>query len=438
MRIAYLTNCYPRTSHTFIRREIEAVEALGVDVRRYSLRPPDEELVNPADRLELARTRLVLAEGVPRHALALVAASLFHPIRFWRAAALAVKLGQGSDRGVLRHLVYLAEAAILRRWLRQEGVEHLHAHFGTNSATVALLCQALGGPTYSFTVHGSELEHAEDLKLAEKIHHSAFTVAVSAFGRAQLGRWAREEDGDRIRVVRCGLDEDFLSSPPTPVPDSARLACVARLIELKGHAVLLAAARRLARWGLRFEIVLVGDGPLRGRIEELVREYGLRDRVKLAGWLATPEVVEVIRHSRAVVLPSLSEGLPVVLMEALALGRPVVASAIAGVPELVEPGVTGWLVPAGSEEALALALRSVLEAPRTRLDSMGQSGAAAVRRLHDGRREARRLVALFSEAVGRLALQEPGAGPETTSLSGSETIDGAGADPPGTPQGISA
>lgn len=397
-RLAYLVTAYPRTSHSFIRREIHALEGLGVEVSRYSLRPLDEELVNDEDRSEHARTRVVLDVGLLRLGVALASAALRRPRAFARALVLALRVGRGSDRGLLRHLAYLAEAAVLERWLRADGAEHLHAHFGTNSAAVAMLCRALGGPPYSFTAHGSEIDAAEVLRLDEKIRHAAFAIAISGYGRAQLRRWARDEDAPRIHVVHTGLGAELLRAPHTPVPARRRLVCVARLVRLKGHPVLLEAAARLAGEGLRFELVLAGDGPYRRRLAALVEELGLRDHVRLAGWMSQDQVRDTIAGSRALVLASLTEGLPVVVMEALALGRPVIATAITGIPELVEPGVTGWLVPAGSAEHLARAMREALEAEPARLERMGRAGAALVRARHDASHEARRLLALFSGA----------------------------------------
>jgi glycosyltransferase involved in cell wall biosynthesis len=401
LRIAYLVNQYPRTSHSFIRREIHAVEALGVQVLRFSLRPLDEELIDDADRRELALTRVVLEQGVLRHAIAIATAALRRPAALGRAVVLAVRLGWRSDRGLVRHFAYLAEAAVLASWLRRDPADHVHAHFGTNSAAVALLCHALGGPTYSFTVHGSEFDKPEFLGLGEKIRRAAFAVAVSSFGRAQLCRWARDEDWPRIHVVHTGVGEELLRASPTAVPAVPRLVCVARLVRLKGHAVLIEAAARLAAEGIPFEIVLAGDGPFRARIVELIREFGVVDRVKLAGWMNANQVREAILGARALVLPSLSEGLPVVIMEALALGRPVIATAISGIPELVEPGVTGWLVPAGSVDPLVRAMREVLQAAPARLEEMGRRGAAIVAQRHDAAQEARRLTDLIRAVAER-------------------------------------
>ncbi len=401
MRIAYLVNGYPRTSHSFIRREIQALEAHGVEVLRFSIRPPDQELVGQADREELARTRIVLDAGIAGHAVALFAIGLARPLALTRALGAAVRLGWRSDRGLLRHLVYLAEACVLTRWLSRDRADHVHAHFGTNSAAVALLCRELGGPSYSFTVHGpEEFDRPEALRLDEKIRRAAFVVAISAFGRAQLCRWSRFDDWPKIHVVRCGLDEELLRVPPSAVPDVPRLVCVARLNEQKGHMLLLEAAERLAALGLRFELILAGDGPLRGAIEDRIARSGLAESIRVTGWLGAPEVRAEILASRALVLASFAEGIPVVLMEALALGRPVITTWVAGTPELVDPGASGWLVPAGSVDGLVEAMRAALAAPVSKLTDMARTGAMRVNRDHDARREAGKLLALFRESAG--------------------------------------
>jgi colanic acid/amylovoran biosynthesis glycosyltransferase len=401
VKVAYLVNCYPRTSHSFIRREILALEAQGIEIKRFSLRPLDEKLVSDADRQELTRTRVVLDEGVWGHVLAVAATALRDPARLARALGLALRLGWRSERGLARHVAYLGEACVLARWLRREPVDHLHAHFGTNSAAVAMLCHAVGGPSFSFTVHGpDEFDKPEFLGLGEKIHQSAFVVAISSFGRSQLCRWSRYEDWAKIHVVRCGVEDELLHAPHAPVPSAPRLVCVARLSEQKGHLLLVEAAARLAAQGVPFEILLAGDGPLRGRIEELVAQLGIADRIRFGGWMSAVQVREAILSSRALLLPSFAEGLPVVVMESLALGRPVITTAIAGTPELVETGVTGWLVPAGSVDALVPAMRAALEAPTVQLEEMGRRGAALVAERHDVAKEARTLAGLFRSGAG--------------------------------------
>ncbi|MGA8893437.1 MAG: glycosyltransferase [Anaeromyxobacteraceae bacterium] len=400
MKIAYVVNAYPRTSHSFIRREIQALEAAGTTVARFSFRPPDGELATPADREELTRTRVVLDVGAGGLVAALLRSAIARPRAFARAIALSFRMGRRSQVGVAHHLAYLAEACVLLGWFREEGVEHVHAHFGTNSTDVALLCHVLGGPTFSFTAHGpDEFDRPEALGLREKIREAAFAVGVSSYGRSQLWRWADPADWAKIHVVHCGLDRGFLDTPPSPVPPGRRLVCVARLSEQKGHLLLLEAAARLAREGLDFEIVLAGDGPLRPAIEAVIRREGLERCIRVAGWMGSDAVRELLVSSRGLVLPSFAEGLPVTIMESLALGRPVVTTSIAGIPELVEPGKTGWLVPPGSPDALVEAMRAILTAPVDELERMGREGAARVAHQHDAASEAARLTALFQKAV---------------------------------------
>lgn len=301
----------------------------------------------------------------------------------------------------MRHLAYLAEACRLRPALARDAAVHLHAHFGTNPATVACLCRLLGGPPYSFTVHGpEEFDRPEALGLREKIHHARFVVAVSDFGRSQLMRWTPAPAWEKLQVVRCGVDAEFLSEDATEPPAQPRVVCVGRLCEDKGQLLLVDAAARLAREGLDFEIVLVGDGALRPQIEEKIRAHGLERKVLLRGWMDGAGVRREVAESRALVLPSFAEGLPVVIMESLARSRPVISTYVAGIPELVRPGVNGWLVPPGSIEPLVASLREALEAPRERLTELGRAGRRAVADRHDARKEASRLAEEFRRSAG--------------------------------------
>jgi glycosyltransferase involved in cell wall biosynthesis len=268
----------------------------------------------------------------------------------------------------------------------------VHAHFGTNAATVALLCNELGGPPFSFTVHGpEEFDKPEFLALREKIERAAFTVAITDFCRSQLYRWARHEDWGRIVVVHCGLDRMFLDAPHTPIPGAPRLVCVGRLCEQKGQLMLVEAAAALRRDGCTFELVLVGDGPMRGAIEAVIAREGLQDCVHITGWKSSEAVRAELLAARALVLPSFGEGLPVVIMEALALGRPVISTCIAAIPELVRDGQTGWLVPASNSRALEAAMRAALEAPVEHLERLGGNGRDLVVERHDAAREAEKL-----------------------------------------------
>lgn len=402
MRIAYLVSGYPRVSHTFIRREILALEALGIAVDRFSIRRCDQELKDPFDKDELARTRVILDAGAANLLLRLILMGILRPLRLARAVCLAVKMGLRSDRGLLRHLVYVAEACVLLQLVTKSQAEHVHAHFGTNSAAVAMLCRVLGGPTYSFTMHGSaDVGRAQSISLGEKIARASFVVAVSHFGRSQICRYCSRDLWPRIHVVHCGVDDVFLKAPRTRIPDSPSLVCIGRLSEEKGHLFLLEAMSVLAHEGIGLRLELVGDGPLRNDVMRRIEELGLQDSVRVTGWASSTEVRDRILASRALVLPSLYEGLPVVIMEALALRRPVVSTYVGGVPELVEPGVCGWLVPPGSVEDLAAAMRQVLLAPIACLERMGAAGEARVRDRHYAPVLATQLASLFKASIER-------------------------------------
>jgi len=405
MRIAVLVNRYPCVTHSFIRREILGLEHAGVEVLRVSVARDPDPVVDPADRDEARRTRYLLARGVVGLLASLAAMAATRPRACARAAALAFAFARESDGGLLRHLAYLAEACVLLRMCEAGEIAHVHAHFGTNACTVAALLRALGGPPFSFVVHGPE-EFERPLGLERKRAGAAFVVAASEHCRRELERRTPGASATPIHVVRCGVGSAFLDPPPSEIRAAPRLVCVGRLVPRKGQALLLEAIARLAREGIACELCLVGDGPLRSALEARCAELGLREVIRFRGWASEDEVRRDIVAARALVLPSFAEGLPVVLMEALALGRPVVCTDIAGHSELVENGVSGWLIPAGSAEALCAALREVLELAPAELSRMGRAGRARVAALHDARREAAKLAALLRASARSLSESE--------------------------------
>jgi glycosyltransferase involved in cell wall biosynthesis len=411
VKVAYLTNQYPKTSHTFIRREIAGVEAAGLSVERISVRASDEELVDECDRAERRRTRVLLRRGALGLLPDALAVSVSHPLRTLRALRTALVISRTSDRGLLRHLAYVAEACVLLRWTKDLGIEHVHAHFSTNPTAVALLCHELGGPPYSFTAHGTaDFNSGSADALPRKIAQASFVIAVCEDGRRRLLLRTPPGHEDKVHVVRCGVDAQFLGADAHGVPVDARLVCVARLSEEKGIAVLLHAARSLADDGIEFEICLLGDGPERDKLEALVAELGLAAHVRFEGWCSGAEVRARVLDSRALVLASFSEGLPVVIMEAFALKRPVIGTSVGGIAELVVPGDCGWIVSPGSESELADAMREALALSSADLDSMGERGARRVAAAHDALTEARGLARLFLDS--QMTARIPAARPE--------------------------
>jgi glycosyltransferase involved in cell wall biosynthesis len=395
VRLAYLINQYPTVSHTFIRREILALEQLGCEVLRISLRGWDKELADERDKQERSRTKYVLSAGVTVLFLAVVRTVLEQPVRGIRALALALRMSRGSERPWYIHVGYFIEACCIQRWLRTAKIEHLHAHFGTNPAEVAMLVHVLGGPDWSFTVHGpEEFDKAQAIRLAAKVRRCAFVVAISSYGRSQLYRTVDYRHWPKIRVVRCGLEADFFAQPDR-APDDHRFVCVGRLCREKAQALLIRAAAQLADTGAQFELLLVGDGEMRGALEALINEYGLANRVQITGWLNSTQVAAEIQKARALVLASFAEGLPVVLMEAMALRRPVIATCVAGIPELVRSGQDGWLVPAGDITALAEAMQNCLTASAEHIRRMGETARERSLARHSVHTEAAKLHKLF-------------------------------------------
>lgn len=396
MRLAYLTTSYPEVSHTFIRREIEELERLGYEVDRLSIRQPGSTLVDSNDIAEVERTYYCLA----RLRREILPALAVNPVRLFRALWTTIQMGRLSHRGLLVNLAYLAEALVITRRLRQRKIDHLHVHFGTNAAAAARLVARLGGPPYSMTIHGpAELDSAISFSLGQKIEEARFVIAITDYCSAQLRRWVGTEHWDKIRVVHCAVEEKLFDEARPITSDCKTLVCLGRLTAQKGQLMLLEAIRRLVEEGVDLKLVLAGDGEMRPQIEQMIAEYELGDHVEITGWIDSEEVSRILLESRAMVLPSFAEGLPVVIMEALALQRPVLSTYIAGIPELVVPGENGWLVPAGSVDALCSAIREVMSTSTEQLNSMGRNGSVAVRNHHHLPTEVSRLEKIFKEFV---------------------------------------
>lgn len=380
--VAYLINQYPAPSHSFIRREIHALEARGWTVHRFAHRRGQATLVDPLDRDEARHTCVLLDSGPG----AFLAAGMYWLVRrprrtlltLWRSLADA----RTGKRRVFAHLGYFALACALSRRLRQLGYPHLHVHFGTNPADVARLCRSLCGLTYSVTFHGPhEYEIPDRLNLAGKIAGASFIAAISDAGRQTI-QARYPGSGNKLITVRCGLDAAWFARPASPVTLAPRLASVARLDAQKNPLLLIEAAALLAARGIAFELALVGDGELRAEIERRIARYGLESSVRLCGWGTQQQVLRHLRACRALVLSSHDEGLPVAIMESYATGRPAIAPDVGAVRELVETGITGWLVPPRDPVALADAMQECLEASEAQLQALGSQARERVRALH--------------------------------------------------------
>ncbi len=383
MKLAYLLNSYPRTSTTFIRREIEALERAGQPVERFAARKWDEVLVDPLDQAELERTSYLLTGNLTGLLLAFVRCLVTRPGKLFSATKAAIGLSYRAGGRIIPHIAYLLQATYFLEQLQAREIDHVHAHFSTNAAGVAMLVRRLGGPSYSFTVHGpDELIEPERISLGEKTRNAAFVVAITDFCRSQIIRFAGLEAVDKIKTMRCGIDlNDFNVAPPAAA-DNQTLICLGRLCPQKGQVLLPRVIARIHKTHPNVRVVFIGDGESRAEIEAEVSRLGVGACFDFRGWVENRLAREDMAKGRLLLLPSFAEGLPIVIMEAMALGKPVISTYIAGIPELLDE-TCGWIIPAGSEAALEQAILAALECDTDQLGQMGKEGRARIEAHHN-------------------------------------------------------
>lgn len=383
-KLAYLTGEYPRATDTFIQREVAALRDLGFEVETCSIRRTGpEHIVGPEQEAEQARTFHVLKAVTTAAGLKAHFRFLKTPGRYFRTLALAWRTAPKGIKGRLYNLIYFAEAVALAAHMQDRGVVHLHNHIAKASCTVAMLASEISGIRYSFTLHGPDIFFApEHWRLDEKIKRADFVACISEFCRSQAMLFSRREDWSKLHIVHCGIDPARYVAERAKVENS--LLFVGRLAGVKGVPVLLDAAALLRKDIPNLRLSLIGDGPERAEIEAEARAMGLADAVQFLGYKSQSEVAEALASHTALVLPSFAEGVPVVLMEAMAAAIPVVATQVGGVSELVQDGVSGRIVPPGDAKALAQGIRDVLADGR----DMGAEGREKVTRDFDIRKEA--------------------------------------------------
>jgi colanic acid/amylovoran biosynthesis glycosyltransferase len=377
MRIAYLVSQYPASSHTFIRREIEALRARGFAIDTFSIREPSEaERGAAADKAAFDSTFYVLPFEVLRLLHSHTEALATRPVRYLKTLGLALKHRVPGAKAFAWSLAHFAEAIVLAQELERREVGHVHNHFANSGANVGLLATRFLGLPWSLTLHGiSETDYPAGLLLGAKLEAADFAACVSHFGRAQAMRTVSPDHWSKFMIVRCALDLHALPPRQAVRRERLRVMCVGRLSPEKGHIGLLEAFSAVRKRGDDAELVLVGDGPERERIERRIADLGLGSSVVLRGRLSEADTLAEIAGSDVLVLASFMEGLPVVLMEAMALGLPVVAPRVAGVPELVQDGVHGFLFAPAAWDELAEGLHKLLSdgALRARLSQANRA-----------------------------------------------------------------
>ncbi|WP_432547377.1 glycosyltransferase [Kineococcus sp. SYSU DK004] len=373
--VAYLVSRYPTLSHAFIENEVEALRAAGVEVHTFSVRPaPADQQRSARSRREAATTTTVLDRARAGAWATASGRALRRPGALAAAAALAARSGPGTARSKVWQAFYLAEAVAVLDEMRRRDLRHLHVHFANNGADIARLVVAMGraqdGPDagwrWTLSMHGpTEFEQVDAFDLPAKVRSADAVACISDFCRSQLMRHVEPEHWGKLGLVRMAVDADRFADasaeragrPAGPL----RVLFVGRLVPEKGPALLLDAVARLRRAepGLDLRVRVVGSGPLAGDLAQQVAREGLGDVVDLVGPLGNEELPAQYAWADVFCLPSFAEGVPVVLMEAMATALPVVTTRIAGVPELVRDGVDGRLVTAGRVDALVDALREV-------------------------------------------------------------------------------
>ncbi|MEM8770545.1 MAG: glycosyltransferase [Pseudomonadota bacterium] len=400
LRVGYFVNQYPAISHSFIRREIQALERAGVCVERMAIRPSKDDIVSDEDRAEFSKTRHIVRTGKPALLKSILKQTVKNPVGAVKAFASAFRHGLRSEAGLFRHFLYYGEALVLADWVERSELTHLHAHFGTNATMIAMLAAKLGGFSFSFTVHGpEEFEKPDLISLPQKIRAASFVVAISHYGRAQLKKLTPPEIWPNLKIVHCGIERDFYADASLQPHNHRTLVCVGRLCAEKGQIDLVRAFAKIESEIPDALLRLIGDGPMRQAISVAIGEAGLEERILLDGWKSPDQVRAALVDAGVFVLPSYAEGLPVSIMEALSLGRPVISTYIAGIPELLENDKCGWLIPAGDVDALAAAIKAALTANDNLIAEFGAEGRRRVLQRHDIDTEAQKLAGHFRKAV---------------------------------------
>ncbi|TCD48552.1 glycosyltransferase [Chlorobium sp. N1] len=400
--VAYLCSEYPAVSHTFIYREIESLRRAGMKIHTATIRKTSNlEVMTPEEQEEAARTFTVLSQPLMGAFRAHAGTLARNPGGYIRMAAKALKPAFSGPCSPVKAAAYFVEAGILLGWLRERGVTHVHEHFANPTAFVALLMKTYGGITYSISVHGPDIFYEVDsAMLEEKVLHASFVRCISHYSRSQIMRITPAEMWHKHHIVRCGVDPERWTPRPEPDNEIPHLLCVGRLVPAKGQHTLLEACTILEKENIPFRLTMVGDGPDRKSLEKFSRQHGLEKNITFTGALGQDQVREHYAEADIFVLASFAEGVPVVLMEAMAREIPVISTRITGIPELIEHERNGLLATPGDTADLARQIRILIESPERR-KSFGAAGRKTVRERYNQHLNNSKMVDLLTQAATR-------------------------------------
>jgi colanic acid/amylovoran biosynthesis glycosyltransferase len=370
-RMGYLISRYPAVSHTFILREVERLRQLNFEIGVASINPPDRACADmtEAELNENRRTYYVKQHGI-WGALMGHLMGLIRPAAYLRGLGFSMRLGGWNLKSVLYGFFYFTEALMIARWMRNNRYSHLHVHFATAAANVGLVLRSFHPCTLSFTVHGpDEFYDAKGQLLREKIAAVDFLVCIGRFARSQMMQLSPGNQWHKFEVCPLGVDPDlFVPSRQKGSEEPFSILCVGRLTPAKGQRVLIEACRLMRDKGRDFRLVMVGAGPDENDLKALVNESGMQELVEFTGPLNQDQVIACYAEADAFALPSFAEGIPVVLMEAMASAVPCVTTRITGIPELIRDGIDGLLVTPSDAAELAEALMALMDDPELRKD----------------------------------------------------------------------
>jgi len=387
-RLAYLLSRYPAVSHSFFLNEIIELRKLGFDIEVASINPPDRavDALPPTELAESSKTYYIKSVSPVRALAVILKVLLRRPQVFFRGLSFALQLGGWDLRAKLYALFYFAEALLVGEWMVRRGYTHLHVHFCTAVATVGMLTSVAWNIPYSLSVHGpDEFHNIEEYYLTQKVAHAKFVFCISEFCRSQLMRLSLPQHWHKFEVIRLGVDPARFT-PSSRVEktedDIVDIVCVGRLVSAKGQLILVRAFASLLAQDYMVRLTFVGDGADRHQVESYVSSHALNSLVEFKGAQNHEQTRDVLKSADLFVLASFAEGLPVALMEAMAMEIPCISTYIAGIPELIRDGVEGLLVPASSEEKLASAMKMLLDDAQLRR-RLGAAGRKRVLSLHD-------------------------------------------------------
>jgi colanic acid/amylovoran biosynthesis glycosyltransferase len=405
--IAYVMTHYPRVALSFITDEIDMIERLGISIRPFAMNTPEPGELKTSDAQRRSAGTIYLKRSWSALWAGFGALLLRHPVAAARLLGTAIASARYDLALIARRLSHVLQASAVARECDDLGIRQIHAHFGQAPATIAWFAAEIlnfrkRGPraNWSFTIHGfHDFVDAGVARLDLKSASAAFVVCISDYTRAQLCRVADPRDWPQFQVIRCGIDLtrfSFRGERPTNTPP--RAINVGRLSPEKGQLPLVQAVALLKQQHIAMDLVIIGDGPSEVTIRQEIAHLGIEDRVTLAGELSPPEVRACLAEADLFCMASFAEGLPVSMMEAMAVGVPVVATNVGGIPELAIKGATALTVPAGNVAELALAMAHVAgdEGLRKRLSG---NARARVIEMHSLEPNVRQLFDLFRDTM---------------------------------------